>query len=128
MPPTITTRTITVHMRRKKRGDKAEEFWERVVQREAEPLREALAAWIGDTGEAIWRSGTDDATQRGQPIPRDLGTASGYRRCRRWTQAEHRPPRSHAFRAGSRTATPSLPAYDSWPTCAQSSPTATPNG
>jgi hypothetical protein len=31
MPPTITTRAITIHMRRKKRDDTAEEFRERVV-------------------------------------------------------------------------------------------------
>jgi hypothetical protein len=53
MPPTITTRAITIHMRRKKRDDTAEEFRERLVQREAEPLREALATWIGGTGEQL---------------------------------------------------------------------------
>jgi hypothetical protein len=53
MPPTITTRAITIHMRRKKRDDTAEEFRERIVQREAEPLREALTAWIGGIGEQL---------------------------------------------------------------------------
>ena len=53
MPPTITTRAITVHMRRKKREDTAEEFRERIVQREAEPLREALSSWIGGIAETI---------------------------------------------------------------------------
>lgn len=53
MPPTITTRAITVHMRRKKREDTAEEFRERIVQRDAEPLREALSAWIGTIAETI---------------------------------------------------------------------------
>jgi hypothetical protein len=53
MPATITTRAITVHMRRKKRDDKAEEFRERIVQRDAEPLREALAAWIGSIVESL---------------------------------------------------------------------------
>jgi hypothetical protein len=53
MPPTITTRAITVHMRRKKRGDTAEEFRERIVQRDAEPLRDALAAWIDSIAETV---------------------------------------------------------------------------
>jgi len=53
MPATITTRAITVHMRRKKRDEIAEEFRERVVQRDAEPLREALAAWIGTIAETV---------------------------------------------------------------------------
>lgn len=53
MPPTITTRAITVHMRRKKRNEKAEEFRERIVQRDAEPLRDALSAWIGGVAETL---------------------------------------------------------------------------
>jgi hypothetical protein len=53
MPATITTRAITIHMRRKKRTEKAEEFRERVVQRDGEPLREALSAWIGGIAEEI---------------------------------------------------------------------------
>ena len=53
MPPTITTRAVTVHMRRKKRGDTAEEFRERVVQRDAEPLRDALSAWVGGIAETV---------------------------------------------------------------------------
>ena len=53
MPPTITTRAITVHMRRKKRNEKAEEFRERIVQRDAEPLRDALSVWIGSIAETI---------------------------------------------------------------------------
>jgi hypothetical protein len=53
MPATITTRAITVHMRRKKRTDTAEEFRERIVQRDAEPLREALSNWIGGIAETL---------------------------------------------------------------------------
>lgn len=53
MPATITTRAITVHMRRKKHTDKAEEFRERIVQREGEPLREALSTWIGGIAETL---------------------------------------------------------------------------
>lgn len=53
MPATITTRAITIHMRRKKREDQAEEFRERIVQRDAEPLREGLAAWMGSIAESL---------------------------------------------------------------------------
>lgn len=53
MPPTITTRAITIHMRRKRRTDKAEEFRERIVQRDAEPLRDALSTWIDGIAEAV---------------------------------------------------------------------------
>ncbi|MGB3443525.1 MAG: DUF3631 domain-containing protein [Actinophytocola sp.] len=53
MPPTITTRAITIHMRRKKRTEKAEEFRERVVQRDAEPLRDGLSEWIGSVAESV---------------------------------------------------------------------------
>jgi hypothetical protein len=53
MPATITTRAITVHMRRKKHTDKAEEFRERIVQREGEPLREALSTWIVGIAETL---------------------------------------------------------------------------
>jgi hypothetical protein len=53
MPATITTRAITVHMRRKKRNETAEEFRERAVQRDAEPLREALSGWISGIADTI---------------------------------------------------------------------------
>lgn len=53
MPPTITTRAITVHMRRKKRNETAEEFRERAVQRDAAPLQEALSGWIGSIADTI---------------------------------------------------------------------------
>lgn len=46
MPATITTRAITVHMRRRAPEETVESFRERSVEREAEPLREQLAAWI----------------------------------------------------------------------------------
>jgi hypothetical protein len=53
MPPTITTRAVTIHMRRKRRDEKREEFRERVVQRDAEPLRDALSAWVGGIAETV---------------------------------------------------------------------------
>ncbi len=53
MPPTITTRAVTVHMRRKKNTETVEEFRERIVQRDAEPLRDALAAWVDSIAETL---------------------------------------------------------------------------
>jgi hypothetical protein len=46
MPTTITTRAITIHMRRRRPDEAVEPFRERQGAREAQPLREQLAAWI----------------------------------------------------------------------------------
>lgn len=51
MPATITTRAITVHMRRRAPHERAEAFRERRVENEATPLREQLAAWLDRVGE-----------------------------------------------------------------------------
>ncbi|BBF98993.1 MULTISPECIES: DUF3631 domain-containing protein [Pseudonocardia] len=51
MPATITTRAITVHMRRRAPHERAEAFRERRVDNEATPLREQLAAWLDMVGE-----------------------------------------------------------------------------
>jgi Protein of unknown function (DUF3631) len=47
MPATITTRAVTVHMRRRAPGEKVQPFRERDAEYEAEPIREQLATWIG---------------------------------------------------------------------------------
>jgi hypothetical protein len=49
MPPTITTRAITIHMRRRRPDEPVEPFRERHVAHQARPLREQLAAWIDTT-------------------------------------------------------------------------------
>jgi Protein of unknown function (DUF3631) len=46
MPSTITTRAITIHMRRRRHDEPVEPFRERHVARQAQPLREQLATWI----------------------------------------------------------------------------------
>lgn len=46
MPDTITTRAITIHMRRRAPDERVEPFRERTVEAQAAPLREQLAAWI----------------------------------------------------------------------------------
>jgi hypothetical protein len=53
MPSTITTRAITIHMRRRRPSEVVEPFRERVVEREARPLREALAAWTEDVADQV---------------------------------------------------------------------------
>jgi uncharacterized protein DUF3631 len=50
MPATITTRAITIHMRRRARHERAEPFRERRVAHEAAPLREQLAEWLDRVG------------------------------------------------------------------------------
>jgi Protein of unknown function (DUF3631) len=47
MPDTITTRAITIHMKRRRDDEEVDEFWEEEVETEAAPLREALAALGG---------------------------------------------------------------------------------
>lgn len=53
MPATITTRAITIHMRKRAPDEPIEPFRERDVERQAHPLREELAAWIDRVGDAL---------------------------------------------------------------------------
>jgi hypothetical protein len=53
MPPTITTRAITVHLRKRRHDQHVESYKEKRVKRDAEPIRDALAAWITGIGEEL---------------------------------------------------------------------------
>ncbi|OQO91960.1 hypothetical protein B1813_06665 [Saccharomonospora piscinae] len=53
MPATITTRAITVHMKRRRADEEVAEFWEEDVEHEARPLRDRLATWMANTGERV---------------------------------------------------------------------------
>ncbi|ASO21050.1 hypothetical protein FHR81_002019 [Actinoalloteichus hoggarensis] len=53
MPTTITTRAITVHMRRRGPGETVEPFREQTVEAEAVPLRDALAGWAASIADTI---------------------------------------------------------------------------
>ena len=55
MPATITTRSITIHMRRRAPGETVEPFEEEDAERDAEPIRDALAAWTATpaAGDAV---------------------------------------------------------------------------
>ena len=46
MPATITTRAITIHMRRRRSDQQVEPFRERAVEHQARPIRAALAQWM----------------------------------------------------------------------------------
>ncbi len=53
MPPTILTRAVVVHMRRRARTEQVEPFEEQYAEAEAAPIREALADWIADRAKAL---------------------------------------------------------------------------
>jgi hypothetical protein len=53
MPTTITTRAITIHMRRRRTDEPVEPFRERQVASQAQPLHEQLAAWIDSVGTRL---------------------------------------------------------------------------
>jgi len=53
MPATITTRAVTIHMRRRAPGEEVAEFIEQDALTEAEPIRCALTAWLGEAAEKL---------------------------------------------------------------------------
>lgn len=53
MPPTITTRAVTIHMRRRAPGEHVAEFIEEDALAEAEPLRDSLAGWLAEVGDKL---------------------------------------------------------------------------
>ncbi|WP_245782516.1 DUF3631 domain-containing protein [Actinokineospora terrae] len=53
MPDTITTRAITIHLRRRRHDEKVEAYREAKIIRQAEPLREALSTWAISAGERL---------------------------------------------------------------------------
>jgi hypothetical protein len=53
MPATITTRAITIHMRRRAPDEPIEAFRERDVERQAQPLRHELSAWAETVSDEL---------------------------------------------------------------------------
>ncbi|MBB5807047.1 hypothetical protein F4560_006815 [Saccharothrix ecbatanensis] len=53
MPDTITTRAITIHLRRRRHDEKVESYREAKVIRQAEPIRDALSTWATGIGERL---------------------------------------------------------------------------
>jgi hypothetical protein len=85
MPATITTRAITVHMRKSAPHERAEQFREKRVEREATPIREALAAWTESIGERIAEAEpampdgvTDRAAEIWEPLLAIADAAGGH--------------------------------------------------
>lgn len=86
MPSTITTRAITIHMRRRAPHEHAEPFRERRVESEAAPLRESLAVWLDRVGAdqlagaepAIPDGVTDRAAEVWEPLLALAEVAGGH--------------------------------------------------
>ncbi len=85
MPTTITTRAITIHMRRRRTDEPVEPFRERQVARQAQPLREQLAAWIDSTGTQLGDAQpdmpdgvTDRPAEIWEPLLAIADTAGGH--------------------------------------------------
>lgn len=53
MPDTITTRAITIHMRKRRYDETVEEFIEQDVEREAAPVRGDLQTWVQQVADEI---------------------------------------------------------------------------
>jgi hypothetical protein len=85
MPTTITSRAITIHMRRRRTDEPVEPFRERQVAQEAQPLREQLAAWIdsastrlGDAQPDMPDGVTDRPAEIWEPLLAIADTAGGH--------------------------------------------------
>lgn len=53
MPATITTRAITIHMRRRRSDQTVEQFRQRHAERDARPIRQALTTWMTSVGDLV---------------------------------------------------------------------------
>ena len=53
MPPTITTRSVVIHMRRRAPGERVEPFRERDALAAVNPIRERLAGWVDSVAEQL---------------------------------------------------------------------------
>ncbi|MGH3820911.1 MAG: DUF3631 domain-containing protein [Pseudonocardiaceae bacterium] len=85
MPTTITTRAITIHMRRRRTDEPVEPFRERHVAQQAHPLREELATWIeststrlGNTHPDMPEGVTDRPAEIWEPLLAIADTAGGH--------------------------------------------------
>jgi Protein of unknown function (DUF3631) len=85
MPATITTRAITIHMRRRRTDEPVEPFRERHVARQAHPLREHLTTWIDSIGTQLRdaqptmpKGVTDRPAEIWEPLLAIADTAGGH--------------------------------------------------
>ena len=85
MPDTITTRAITIHLRRRRRDEVVRPFREKHVEAETIPLREALAEWVTGIGEQLGAAEpdmpdgvTDRAAEIWEPLLAIADAAGGH--------------------------------------------------
>jgi hypothetical protein len=85
MPATITTRAITLHMRKRAPDEPVDEFNEEEVEQQAAPLREELAAWInriagrlGTTKPTMPAGVTDRSAEIWRPLLTLADLAGGH--------------------------------------------------
>jgi hypothetical protein len=85
MPDTITTRAITIHMRRRRSDQHVDAFRQKTAEREARPIREGLAAWvasvadrIGDAVPELPEGVTDRAAEIWEPLVAIADEAGGH--------------------------------------------------
>ncbi|MDQ3401819.1 MAG: DUF3631 domain-containing protein [Actinomycetota bacterium] len=85
MPATITTRAITIHMRKRRHNEHVDQFRQKIVEREAAPLRDALAAWVGSVAEQVGEAApvlpdgvTDRSAEIWEPLLAIADAAGGH--------------------------------------------------
>ncbi len=110
MPATITTRAITIHMRRRRADEPVEPFRERQVASQAQPLREELAAWISATGSRLGDAQpempdavTDRPAEIWEPLLAIADTAGGH-----WPQTARGACRHFVLHAGPQITSPGV--------------------
>lgn len=106
MPPTITTRAITIHMHRRRTDEPVQPFRERQVSREAIPVREELAAWVTSTGSRLSDAQpdmpdgiTDRPAEIWEPLLAIADTAGGH-----WPHTARDACRHFVLESGPQTA------------------------
>jgi uncharacterized protein DUF3631 len=104
MPATITTRAVTVHMRKRRYDEVVEEFIEEDVEREAAPLREGLESWVQRVADEVARARPerpdgvrDRAAEIWRPLLAIADAAGGH-----WPETARRACRHFVIEAGPR--------------------------
>ncbi|KAA9164979.1 DUF3631 domain-containing protein [Amycolatopsis acidicola] len=106
MPDTITTRAITIHMRKRRYDEVVEEFIEQDVEREATPIRADLGAWTARVADEIAGARPerpegvrDRAAEIWRPLLAIADAAGGH-----WPEIARKACRHFVVEAGSRPA------------------------
>jgi len=110
MPATITTRAITIHMRRRRADEPVEPFRERQVAQQAQPIRDELAGWIGSTGSRFGDvqpempdAVTDRPAEIWEPLLAIADTAGGH-----WPQTARAACRHFVLHTGPQITSPGV--------------------